>query len=385
MKILHTVEFYSPSEGGAQEVVRQLSERMVNMGHEVTIATTKLPERKQKTLNGVKIVEFDIHGNQVVGIKGETERYKRFLLDGRFDVMMNYAAQQWATDLVFEIIDEISAKKIIVPCGYSSLNNPDFKDYFVKLPSILKKYDASIYLTKHYRDYTFAKEHRLRNLHVIPNGADEAEFANLNTNIDFRKKYSIDNFFILAVSNHTGSKGHHESLISFESLPFPATLVIIGKHQDDGCYETCQQEAARINNLDKNKRVLLLTSPRDDTLSALKSADLFLFLSNIEVSPLVLFEAAAAGLPFISTKCGNAKEIAKWTHGGLITTTKLDPLHKGNVIADTAATSNLINKLYRDPQLRSLLGSRGRINWLKQFTWEKIAKRYIGVYEEGLK
>ena len=138
MRILHTVEFYSPSEGGAQEVVRQLSERMVNMGHEVTIATTKLPERKQKTLNGVKIVEFDIHGNQVVGIKGETERYKRFLLDGRFDVMMNYAAQQWATDLVFEIIDEISAKKIIVPCGYSSLNNPDFKDYFVKLPSILK-------------------------------------------------------------------------------------------------------------------------------------------------------------------------------------------------------------------------------------------------------
>jgi|GEM_PF-5705905 len=27
MKILHTVEFYEPSKGGAQEVVRQLSER----------------------------------------------------------------------------------------------------------------------------------------------------------------------------------------------------------------------------------------------------------------------------------------------------------------------------------------------------------------------
>ena len=40
MKILHTVEYYAPSVGGAQEVVRQISERMVQRGHQVTVATT---------------------------------------------------------------------------------------------------------------------------------------------------------------------------------------------------------------------------------------------------------------------------------------------------------------------------------------------------------
>ena len=55
MKILHTVEFYHPSIGGMQEVVKQLSERLVLLGHDVTVATTKMSERKESCINGVKI------------------------------------------------------------------------------------------------------------------------------------------------------------------------------------------------------------------------------------------------------------------------------------------------------------------------------------------
>ncbi|MEK7594263.1 MAG: glycosyltransferase family 4 protein [Patescibacteria group bacterium] len=385
MKILHTVEFYSPSTGGAQEVVKQISERMVKVGHEVTIATTKLPERKSSTINGVKVVEFDIRGNEVVGMQGETDKYKQFLSSGKFDVVMNYAAQQWATDLAFECLDNISAKKFIVPCGYSSLRNPDFKAYFAKLPKILKKYDGSIYLTKQYRDYKFARRKRLSNLHVIPNGADETEFGNPQNDFDFRGKYGIKNFFILTISNHTGSKGHSETLEVFEKLPFAATLVIIGSPQDDGCFKQCKQEADRINKNRKGKQVLLLTVPRQQTVAALKSADIFLFLSNVEASPIVLFEAAAAGLPFVSNKAGNAAEIAKWTRGGVITRTRPDKLHDGNVFARINPTVKLVKKLHDDEALRRKLGSEGCKNWQANFTWEKIAQRYIDLYEEAVK
>ena len=54
LKILHTVELYSPSVGGMQEVVKQISERLVKKGHDVTVATTKLSNRKSKIINGVK-------------------------------------------------------------------------------------------------------------------------------------------------------------------------------------------------------------------------------------------------------------------------------------------------------------------------------------------
>src|SRR6266852_226466 len=107
MKILHTVEFYAPSKGGAQEVVRQISEELVKRGHEVTVATKKLAARENVSLNGVRIKEFAISGNSVRGCTGEIGRYQEFLRAGDFDVMMNYAAQQWATDLVYPMLDQL--------------------------------------------------------------------------------------------------------------------------------------------------------------------------------------------------------------------------------------------------------------------------------------
>ncbi len=91
MKILHTVEFYAPSRGGAQEVVRQLSERLAGLGHEVTVATTRLANRDFGSLNGVKIESFDISGNQVHGYRGETDRYvNNICYDVGFNNLANF-------------------------------------------------------------------------------------------------------------------------------------------------------------------------------------------------------------------------------------------------------------------------------------------------------
>jgi len=45
MNILHCVESYYPSVGGMQEVVKQLSERLVKLGHAVKVATRNNPDR----------------------------------------------------------------------------------------------------------------------------------------------------------------------------------------------------------------------------------------------------------------------------------------------------------------------------------------------------
>ena len=71
MRILLCCELYSPSVGGVQEVMQQLAERLVVRGHEVTVATTKLPTRLFSELNGVTIREFKISGNLVRGMEGK--------------------------------------------------------------------------------------------------------------------------------------------------------------------------------------------------------------------------------------------------------------------------------------------------------------------------
>jgi len=176
LRILHTVEFYPPSKGGMQEVVKQLSERLTEAGHHVTVATTAMPERIVDELHGVKIIEFDISGNLVKGLRGETEVYKKFILQSPFDLIVNFAAQQWATDVLLPHLNMIKTKKIFVPTGFSALHSPTYCHYFYNMRSWMKEYDMNIFHSNTYQDIQFARSHHINNISVIPNGADEREF-----------------------------------------------------------------------------------------------------------------------------------------------------------------------------------------------------------------
>lgn len=395
MKILHCVESYYPSVSGAPEVVRRLSEHMVQAGHEVTVATRKLPDRKSLVHNGVKIVEFDIrptsqHGmSTVTGISGDTKKYQDYLLKGGFDVVMTYAAQQWTTDLMLPILDDIIAAKVLVPCGYSGLYDTQYKKYFEEMPKYLRKFGATVYLAEDYRDINFAREHKIKNIHIIPNGADEKEFGKLPTakqKAETRRKYGVSGLLIMTLANYTGEKGHHELLYVFKRLPVKSTLVSAGTATPGvGYYDTFKSQTERINSSKKfpGKRALMIDgTDRKKVLELLKSADMFVFLSNIEASPLVLFEAAAAGVPFVATAAGNSAEIARWTEGGVIVKTHQRP--NGRVAADLKDSLWQITKLAYNPSRRKKLGRAGHQNWIRKYTWEKLSEEYLKLYSQLL-
>lgn len=390
LKILHTVEFYNPSVGGAQEVVKQLSEHLVSMGHDVTVATTKLPNRNQSGFNGVNIIEFDVRGNDVRGYSGaDIEKYKKFLINGDYDVVMNYAAQQWTADLAFKVLDQIKGRKIFVPCGYSGLYNPEYNNYFRLLPTILKKYDRCVYLSQNYRDINFAKQHKLTNSIVIPNGADEREFSEvpLFDKQDLLSKYGIPshNRILLCVSNHTGQKGHREAIASFKLLKAnDVSLVFIGDiNLRGGCYTSCLR-SSKINNIitrfmRQDKTIHLLNLSREETIKFYLTCDIFLFLSNIECSPLVLFESAAAGKPFVASSCGNALEISKWTKSGVIVSSTQDK--NGVTKTNISDVVKVLDNLLLDTKQLIMLGKNGRKNWLAKYSWATIARVYERIYK----
>lgn len=394
MKILHAVESYYPLVSGAPEVVRQLSEHMVKAGHDVTVATRQFPQRKFKTHNGVKIVEFDIKpattksASIAHGLKGETKKYQDFVTKGDWDVVMTYAAQQWTTDLMFGVLDKIKAKKVLVPCGYSALHDPDFKKYFAELPKYLRKFDACVYLSDDYRDIDFARRHKLTNSHLIPNGADEQEFAkplNKAHRLELKKKYGLHGLVLMTLGNYTGEKGHAELLSVFKRLPIPrATLISAGSTTPGvGCYDMFKTQTGYINNGRKfpGKRVVMIDGDkRSEIVDLLKLANIFVFFSNIEASPLVLFEANAAGTPFVASTAGNSAEIAKWTDGGLIV--KTHPQPNGRVKVDLKDALWQVTRLALNPLLRRRLGKQGRQAWQAKFTWAKLTKDYLELYKQ---
>lgn len=398
MKLLFCCENYAPSVGGVQEVIRQIAERLAAAGHEVAVATSAHPQRLPDTVsNGVRVRSFSVTGNWVRGMHGSLDEYRRFVTQGGFDAICIKAAQQWTFDALVELLPRISCRKIFIPCGFSGLYQPRFKAYFEQMPQWLKSFDALVFYASEYRDIRFAKAHGLQEIFVIPNGADEREFDG-GDGAHFRADHGIgkNDLLLLTVGSMTGLKGHWEVARAFELAQFgePATLVLNGNDPKRSTPGKLKQLASdfvrgrvslgalvkRINAQQTGaKRVILCDLPRPDLVSAFQASDLFIFASFIEYSPLVLFEAAAAGTAFLSSPAGNAAEIADWTQGGEIFPCavgktgflKPDPIslakHMTNITADRS-------------QLRKI-GERGRAAFASGgFSWERIALQYEAIF-----
>jgi len=382
MNILHTVQFYHPSVGGAQEVVRQVSEQLVKRGHQVTVATTYSPRRNVHTINGVQIEEFNISGSSASGFQGDTQRYIDFILDSKFDVMMNYAAQQCASDLIFPVLDRIPFTKVFIPCGFSGLYSPQFSSYFQQMPDVLRRYDHLVFHASAYRDIEFARQHKIDHFSLIPNGASEREFGENDTT--FRRQYQIPEGepLLLTVSSHFALKGHRLIIETFRRARIgKATLVLIGNTLGiPGCLPKCRLHAQLVKGMSLGKKkVLLLDPPRRTVIEAYHAADLFLLGSRVEYSPLVLFEAMASKTPIITSACGNAEEIIRWSRSGVVVAPE-QKKSDGTIRTDAGKMARAIEELNFDRMRRQQLATAGYEAWLERFTWEKIAIQYEELY-----
>lgn len=365
LNIVHTVEFYHPHLGGAELVIQQVSERLVRRGHRVTVATTEMAVRETDRLNGVHIKGFAVKGALGRRIAGpDVERYRNFLLTCDADVVMNYAAQQWATDLAFETLAATAGCRVnlIAPCGYSALDGPRtlrwpaFADYFERvIPRFLPLYDAAIYHSARYQDYAFAEDRGFTNSVVIPNGVDMDEFDR-TPEVDFREKYNITTrYFGLCVANYLPGKGQDRVIDCVRAMGRnDFTLVFVGKEGS---------ERARLQPLAQGVPVIFLKDiPRADTVAAFHGADLFIFGSRIEAAPLVIIEAMAAATPFVSTDCGNVAEMA------------------GGVVCEPEAMAKNANRLLDDPGLRAALAKDGLRQVREELNWESVVDRYEALY-----
>lgn len=389
MKILHTCEFYWPHVGGAEEVVRAVSECLVSRGHEVTVATRKLPARSAVEHNGVKIREFDVSGDLALGFHGNVNTYLDFLRTADVDVMMNYALQQWSSDLALLLLPDLHYATVGATCGLSGLYDPDYAGYFRQLPHMLRHYDRLIFHSSAYRDAQFARQHGIGHWHVVANAVHREEFAT-EPPPGLRNRLGVpdDHLLLLMVGNHTGAKGHRHVLDLFMRAAIsPATLLIIGKNIVNPYVPLEQEFAAQVSRVTctsrGQKKVIFASLPRADVVAAYFAADVFVFLSEIECSPLVLFEAAASGTPFLASDAGNSAEIAEWTGAGILVPSSLSD--RGLTVPNISAAVPLLEKLCHDRELRHRMGENGRKRVLEKYTWDRIVDRYEQIYEEAVR
>ena len=422
MKFLLCAEFFHPSVGGVQEVVKQIGIGLIKLGHEVTVATTKLDARITREIHGIKIIEFSISGNLVRGISGEVKKYQEFIVNSEFDAILIYAAQQWTCDCLLDYLDNIKARKILVPCGFSGFYLPEYKNYFKRLKTDIKLFDSLVFHSKEYRDYEFALKAGAKNLVLIPNGASSEEFLNKNKSNDFRIKNDIpeDAFLIMTNGSVNGAKGHFELARSIKYIDKNRKIFVVMNGNIMPAIKTnifrkilselramkelsIVQSMRRITwhllrvlglrsyavhkhklhefveefnlvNQKEKKHLLSVDLPRSELIDCYFSADLFVFASMIEYSPLVLFESAAAGLPFLTSPVGNVEEIIKWTGAGKIYPATID--ESGRSVVDPVELAKNIDLMIEDESSRLKMSKSGRENFKKYFNWEVLINDY---------
>ena len=411
MKILHTVESYLPARHGMSEVVRQISERLVRRGHQVTVATGCDSNRSNTIIDGVHVRDFDVHGKSAIGVWGDVSGYQRFLLDEEPDVIVNFAAQQWATDLALPLLPRLKARKVFVPTGFSALGDPMFARYFASMGAWMKSYDACVFLSDSYRDIDFARASGVQHIAVIPNGAAEDEFLRPR-DPGFRQRFGIPDHhqILIHVAGYLSvAKGQAEAIEIFsQSSAQNVTLLLVCPEFSQEKSLTLKQVAKSLYHLMRgkglrsiafptqlkllrrryqsrnqasNRQILGRSLSRQDTISAFLDADLLLFPSWIECSPLVLFESLASHTPFLVTDVGNSREIIQWTGGGRLLPGSRCNDREGSICADVKAGAKCLDALMADSKTREVMAQQGFAAWQRSFTWNHIADQYESLYE----
>ena len=173
---------------------------------------------------------------------------------------------------------------------------------------------------------------------------------------------------ILYVGRLAPRKGVHYLL---QAMPhvieyFPkARLVLVGT----GPLERYLKDLSKRLGLQNSVMFLgYVSDGRIRTLFAL--ADVVVVPSIFEGCPLVLLEAMAAGKPVIASAVQGIAEVVKPDFSGLL-------IKPGNIHEIEQA----IVRLMEDKDFADYLGENARQTILKDYSWEKIARRTMEVYE----
>ncbi len=126
---------------------------------------------------------------------------------------------------------------------------------------------------------------------------------------------------------------------------------------------------AKIQNLELQEYIKLIGYVPDDSINYwLNAADLFVLPSLSEGNPTVMFEALGTGLPFVGTRVGGVPEIITSEDYGLL--------------CEPANPKDLAEKILIG--LNKEWDREKILKYAQQFTWEKIAKETMGIYNELL-
>lgn len=213
-----------------------------------------------------------------------------------------------------------------------------------------------------------------RLLTVVPNGIDTDRLRNVPPGMRESIRRSVglsgDEFVWLAVGRFEIAKDYPNMVRGFSPVlgRHPrAVLLLVGR----GALQ--HEVEALIHELGLASQVKLL-GVRNDIPGVMSAADGYLMSSAWEGMPMVLLEAAAAGLPIVATRVGGNHEVVRDEETGFLVPA-----------SDSVALGQAMLRLMELPEAqRRSMGERGREHVRANYGLNRVAERWEKLYWEAM-
>ncbi|MCB1062827.1 MAG: glycogen synthase [Verrucomicrobiae bacterium] len=224
-------------------------------------------------------------------------------------------------------------------------------------------------------------------IHIIHNGIDLEEYQPSH-NPGRIASYGIDpeQPYVLFVGRITRQKGIVHLVKAIEHLA-PGTQVVLCAGAPDTPEIAAEMTEAVNRARDAHSGPVVWIEQMVDTetkVNIYSGAAVFCCPSIYEPFGIINLEAMACEIPVVASAVGGMKEVILHEETGLLvpleqqTESPFEPLDPSAFAQDLATG---INRLMADPELRARMGKAGRQRVVEKFSWERIARETLDLYQ----
>jgi glycosyltransferase involved in cell wall biosynthesis len=377
MKIGMFINYYTPSKGGMETSVINLSKGLEKAGHEVFIFAPEYPNYKdeKKNIFRYKSFRFNYSGYFYVIPLPFFSKTEEVIKKLNLDIIHSHQPYSLGSEaLKF-------SKKLNIPLVFTyHIRYEDYSHYVPIIPeSISKKYIRKI-TTKYSNqcDNIIAPSTAIKKMLIdrgiespistIPSGINIDNFKkDTGQKNEIRKKYNIkpDDILLITACRLTEEKNLEFLIRSFAKIKQKCDNVkfmIVG----DGAVKKDLEKMAEELGI-KNSIIFTGLVDRTEIVGLYQASDIFVFASLTETQGLVAVEAMAAGDPVVAIKASGIEDIVKNGEDGFL------------VSESEEEFSESVLKIAGDKNLREKMSAQAKIN-SERFSIEPWIKKIVELY-----
>jgi glycosyltransferase involved in cell wall biosynthesis len=382
MRILHVVPSYLPAVryGGPIFAVHGLCRALAARGHHVEVFTTNVdgpndsavPLKRPVAVDGVHVRYFPSEHLRRLYWSPPLGRALDAELAG-FTILHLHSVFLWPTWVAARRARNARVPYLISPRGMLIKDLIERKNRFVKLAwlKMIERSNLERASAVHATSELEAEEldrfgWRLPRVVIIPNGLDKiVPFAEHEISADV-KEVAGEQPFILFLGRISWKKGLDRLLNAF-ALTHLGKLAIVGP-DDEKLVPRLAQRARELQITDRVRFLpRMVLGPDREYLFG--SANVFVLPSYSENFGNSVLEAMQRGVPVVITPQVGAVDIVRHSGGGVVTA------------GEPEALSAAICRLTGDPALAKAMGQAGQCYAAAHYSWDQIAARMEGLYE----